>query len=258
MREITSGIPIQDKLHLRHRKRAEERLPNLLDDIKSIVDSQSQTDPNFHSTRLFTRLTVAKIREQLISQKGYTDEELPSNQTLNTKVNQMGYGLKKVLKTKPLKKIEETDAIFEKIAEVNTSADADPTVLRISLDTKDKVKIGLFSRGGYSRVETKAADHDFSTDHLVPFGILTPETGDVNLYFSDTKVTADLMVDCIDAYWVENKANFPLVTRLMLNQDNGPENSSHRTQFVKRIVEFSIFHNIEVYLAYYPVLKHYL
>jgi hypothetical protein len=82
-----------------------EQLPNLLEDIKSIVDSQSQTDLNFHSTRLFTRLTVAEIRCQLIAKKSYTDEELPSNQTLNTKVNQMGYGLKKVQKTKPLKKI---------------------------------------------------------------------------------------------------------------------------------------------------------
>ena len=104
IREITTNIPIEDKFYLRRRKRVEEHLPNLLADIKAVVDSQSQTDPNFHSTRLFTRLTVAEIRRQLIAKKGYTDEELPSNQTLNTKVNQMGYGLKKVQKTKPLKK----------------------------------------------------------------------------------------------------------------------------------------------------------
>jgi len=102
--EIKSGIPITDKFKQRHRKRIEEHLPNLLVDIKAICDSQSQTDPTFKSTRLFTRLTVAEIRRQLIEKKGYTDEELPTNQTLNTKVNKLGYNLKKVRKTKPLKK----------------------------------------------------------------------------------------------------------------------------------------------------------
>lgn len=102
--EIESGIVIQDAFHLRHRKKIEEHLPDLLSDITAICDSQSQTDPSFNSTRLYTRLSVPQIRKQLITQKGYTNEELPTNQTLNTKINELGYGLKKVQKTKPLKK----------------------------------------------------------------------------------------------------------------------------------------------------------
>ena len=50
-------------------KRIEEKLPHLLEDIKDIIDSQSQTDPNFKTTRLFTRLTSKEIRIQLIIQK---------------------------------------------------------------------------------------------------------------------------------------------------------------------------------------------
>jgi hypothetical protein len=35
-----------------------EHLPNLLTDIRAIVDSQSQADPQFRSQHLSTRLTV--------------------------------------------------------------------------------------------------------------------------------------------------------------------------------------------------------
>lgn len=38
----------------------------------------------------------------------------------------------------------------------------------------------------------------------------------------------------------------------MLNQDNGPECKNTRTQFIKRICEFSGKYGLNVYLAYYP------
>jgi hypothetical protein len=104
IREIQTGIPIKDAFHLRHRKRVEEHLPNLLNDLKSVVDSQSQADPDFETNRLYTRLSLSVIRKILIVQKGYTDEELPSIVTINKKLHEMDYHLKKVQKTKPLKK----------------------------------------------------------------------------------------------------------------------------------------------------------
>jgi hypothetical protein len=39
---------------------------------------------------------------------------------------------------KPQKKIPETDAIFEHVAQANQAADANPTVLRLSIDSKAK------------------------------------------------------------------------------------------------------------------------
>jgi hypothetical protein len=71
LRELHSGLICLDALTLRRRKRAEEHLPNLLTDILAIVDSQSQADPQFRSSRLYTRLTAAQLRRQLIAQKGY-------------------------------------------------------------------------------------------------------------------------------------------------------------------------------------------
>src|ERR1035441_10060137 len=76
--ELKSGVTCVDAFHLRGRKRSEEHLPNLLQDIIAIVDGQSQADPQFRSTRLYTRLTAAEVRRQLITTYHYTDEELPT------------------------------------------------------------------------------------------------------------------------------------------------------------------------------------
>jgi len=249
--ELETGIPFEDAFHERGRKKAEEILENLLQDITDIVDGQSQTDPSFKTTRLFTRLTVKVIREQLIQEKGYTEESLPTNQTLNSKVNELGYQLKKVRKVKPLKKIKETDAIFLNLNEKHDRYKGESNVVRLSIDTKDKVKVGAFSRGGQSRINVQAIDHDFGNVYLTPFGILDLTNDDLDIMFTETKVTADFMVDCLEKFWIKQNYSSNIDT-LILNADNGPENSSRRTQYLKRIIEFAAKFNIKVILAYYP------
>ncbi len=103
-RELESGVAIVDAFALRGRKRAEERLPHLLADITAVVDGQSQADPRFRTNRLYTRLTAAEVRRQLIAQRGYTDDELPTVQTIGAKLNALGYTLRAVAKTQPQKR----------------------------------------------------------------------------------------------------------------------------------------------------------
>ena len=103
LRELDSGLACLDAYSLRGRKRAEDHLPNLLTDIKAIVDSQSQTDPQFRTQRLYTRLTATQVRRQLIAQKGYTDAELPTAETIGAKLNTLGYYPQKVAKSLPKK-----------------------------------------------------------------------------------------------------------------------------------------------------------
>jgi len=104
LRELATGLTCIDAVTLRRRKRAEEHLPNLLTDITGIVDSQSQADPQFRTTRLYTRLTAAEVRRQLITQKGYSDTELPTERTIASKLNALGYYPSKVAKTQPQKR----------------------------------------------------------------------------------------------------------------------------------------------------------
>ncbi|MCC3444339.1 MAG: hypothetical protein JGK01_22090 [Microcoleus sp. PH2017_03_ELD_O_A] len=103
--EVAHNLICVDAFKLRGRKRTESRLPNLLSDIQAIVDSQSQTDPKFTTNRLYTRLSAAEVRRQLIGQNGYSSEALPSTETIRTRLNQLGYYPSKVGKTKPQKKL---------------------------------------------------------------------------------------------------------------------------------------------------------
>lgn len=103
MHELESGITCKDAFNLRGRKRTEEHLPNLLVDLQAIVDSQSQVDPQFRTNRLYTRLDGAEVRRQLIEQKGYQEEELPTVQTIVNKLNALGYYPQQVAKSQPKK-----------------------------------------------------------------------------------------------------------------------------------------------------------
>lgn len=61
--------------------------------------------------------------------------------------------------------------------QVNTEADADATILRVSGDAKATVKLGEFSRLGQSRVPVKASDHDFKPEDVVtPTAFFCPNT----------------------------------------------------------------------------------
>lgn len=102
--ESESGFTCVDAFSARGRKHAEDHLPNLLTDIQAIVDGQSQTDPSFRTNRLYTRLSAAEVRRQLIAQKGYTDAQLPTVQTITNKLNHLGYFPKKVAKSQPQKR----------------------------------------------------------------------------------------------------------------------------------------------------------
>ncbi len=62
-----------------------------------------QADPKFQTNRLFTRISAAEVRRQLIATKGYTDAELPTQQMINTKLNLLGFRLTKVAKCRPQK-----------------------------------------------------------------------------------------------------------------------------------------------------------
>jgi hypothetical protein len=103
-RELASGFACVDAFALRGRKRAEAHLPDLLADLEAIVSGQSQADPSFRTTRLYTRLSAAEVRRQLIAQKGYRDAELPCVQTIGAKLNALGYHPQTVAKSKPQKR----------------------------------------------------------------------------------------------------------------------------------------------------------
>jgi hypothetical protein len=103
MYEVESGMVCVDGFRLRGRKHSEDHLPNLLKDITIIVDVQSQADPQFRTTQLYTSMTAAEVRRELIAKKGYSQEELPTSETIATKLNILGSFPKKVAEGQPQK-----------------------------------------------------------------------------------------------------------------------------------------------------------
>lgn len=72
------------------------------------------------------------------------------------------------------------------------------------------------------------------------------------MFFIHSKLTADCIVDLLEIWWQSVKSRFSQIQTLVINQDNGPENHSRRTQFMKRIVDFSHSAQLNLQLAYYP------
>jgi len=202
LHELQSGMTCVDAFSFRGRKRWEEREPGLVQDVRAIVDAQCQTDPTFRTTCLYRRITAKEVRRQLLEEKGYAPDQVPCERSMRDLLTSLGFRPRKVVKSKPLRKIKETDAIFTQVHQVNHFADADPGTIRVSLDTKAVVAIGDLSRGGKSRQGEKTQDHDFASDcNVAPFGLFRPDTSETWLYFTTGPVTADFMVDRLQELW---------------------------------------------------------
>ena len=127
-------------------------------------------------------------------------------------------------------------------------------VKRLSLDGKATVKIGEFSRGGLTRGDNRASDHDRGcTEKYVPCGIVDEERGALTITFGSSSKTSDFIVDTIAAQWDamhdQEKADTSLI---QITMDNGPESSGRRTQFLSRMVQRADVINKPIQLLYYP------
>jgi len=220
LHEIGTGIRCIDNFQARGNKKTEEKNRQLEIDICDLAEPDSQTDPKFQTRFKYTRITAKAIRETLIEEKGWTDQDLPCEKTIGNVLNRLGYCLRRVQKAKPIKKIKETDAIFAHLNQINRISDEREDSLRISIDTKAKVDLCDSSRGGTSRCQKalKADDHDMGIKpKLSPFGILNMVTGLLTIIFGVSFETSDFIVDCIEQWWDDNKNEYNYINQLVIN-----------------------------------------
>ena len=122
------------------------------------------------------------------------------------------------------------------------------------MDCKATVNIGDYSRGGKTRGDNKAADHDMGCEEKhTPFGLVDEDGGQLDLAFGSSAKTSDFIVDSLYDWWerqpLDEREKF---SRLQFKADNGPESSGRRTQFLKRMVEFADHIGKPIQLLYYP------
>jgi hypothetical protein len=147
LHELQSGVRCLENFQARGRRRSEDHNRQLALDIRAIVEPQSYADPELQSARRYSNLTAAEVLTALQT-KGYRAEDLPGERTMRDILNRMNYRLKRIQKGKPRRKTQQTDAIFANVQAVRGETRTDPEVLEISVDTKAKVKLGEYCRGG--------------------------------------------------------------------------------------------------------------
>jgi len=204
-----------------------------------LAELHSQQDPTFRTSLSYTRLTAAEALKQLRSQ-GFHEDQLPSPSTMADVLNRNNYRLRKVLKAKPLKKLPETDAIFTNIKDKDGNSLEDENLVdgglvkRISIDCKATVNIGDYSRGGKTRGNARAADHDMGCEEkYTPFGIVDEDEGALYLTFGSSFKTSDFIADSLMGWWENTSAQErAAIAHIQIKVDNGPESSGIRTQFL--------------------------
>jgi hypothetical protein len=146
--EAETGIRCLEDFAARARPRSEVKDPQLAQDIRALVEPHTQADPEVKSARRYTNLSAREVVQALRSQKGYRDDRLPAERTMRDILNRLGYRLKRLQKAKPLKRLKETDAVFDNVKACRQQYQDDPETLEISMDAKAKVNQGEYSRGG--------------------------------------------------------------------------------------------------------------
>jgi hypothetical protein len=141
------------------------------------------------------------------------------------------------------------------VKSAHARSDGNAQVLRLSIDTKAKIKLGEYSRGGKLRSlePVKALDHDMQqAETLVPFGILEVKQKQFNVVYGNSRETSDFIADGLEHWWRYNKKKYAHIKELQIDLDNGPEIESHRTQFIKRMVDWVDEIQLPIELVYYP------
>jgi len=124
----------------------------------------------------------------------------------------------------------------------------------LSIDCKATVHIGDVSRGGLTRGDYEAWDHDLGLqEKYTPFGIVEEDGGQLHSTFGSSYKTSDFIVDALEAWWAAlDETEQVAMARLQIKMDNGPESSGRRTQFLQRMVAFCDAIGKPIQLLYYP------
>jgi hypothetical protein len=255
LNELRTGITCVDNTSARGNRTTEEKLPQLAEDMRALAEPARQVDPTFQSPFCSTRMTAKAMRQALRDKQGWQDDHWPGENTIGNILNRLGYRLRRVQKAKPVKRVRETEAIFDHVSRENHASDAREDSLRISIDTKAKLPVGALSRGGKWRggEAPQAWDHAMRPKaKLVPFGILEVLGALLTIIFGTSRETSDFIADGLQQWWTLSKDRSPHIRQWVIDLDNGPQHASFRTQCMSRMVEFADRNALEIVLVYYP------
>jgi hypothetical protein len=230
----------------------EKKHPEVAQALWELAESHAQQDPTFRTTLSFTPPDRGGSH-QAVASAGICGRCPAFPKRYVESVEPQRVPVAPGAQGQTPKKVPETDAIFANIRERDRDSQ-DEAVMRLSMDCKATVKIGDYSRGGKTRGDHRAADHDMGCEEKhTPFGVVNEDSGSLHLSFGSSAKTSDFIIDSLYAWWErqapEERAR---VTHLQIKADNGPESNGRRTQFLKRMVQFADHIGRSIRLLYYP------
>jgi transposase len=206
------------------RKKATEKDPGLLTDLKELVESTTRGDPE--SPLLWTARSQRNLVSALEQQGHQTSRPMVSRL-----LKQLGYSLQANRKRLEGAQHPDRNAQFEHINEtIRRQLAANEPV--ISVDTKKKEPVGPYKNGGRElRAQADPEDvnvYDFVDEEkgkVAPYGVYDLRNNEAWVNVGISHDTAEFAVESIRTWWNEMGApRYPNATSLVITADGGGSN----------------------------------
>jgi len=103
IKEFQTGILCVNDISKRLKPKTEEKNPELLAEIHDIMEPHSESETHLRTTLLYTNMTAKAVFDVLV-EKGWSAESLPTVRTISNILIRQNYRLRTVAKTKVQKK----------------------------------------------------------------------------------------------------------------------------------------------------------
>ena len=103
IKEFQTGISCVNDISQRLKPKTEVKKPELLVEIRNIMEPHSESESHLRTTLLYTNMTAEAVYDALM-EKGWSAESLPTVRTISNILIRNNYRLRTVAKTKVQKK----------------------------------------------------------------------------------------------------------------------------------------------------------
>ena len=206
------------------RKKTTEKDPQLLPDLKALIESTTRGDPE--SPLLWTARSQRNIVDALEKQGHQT-----STKMVLRLLKDLGYSLQANRKRREGAQHPDRNAQFEHINEtIRRQLEANEPV--ISVDTKKKELVGPYKNGGRElRAKGDPEEvnvHDFADKEkgkVAPYGVYDLQSNEAWVSVGISHDTAEFAVETIRTWWNElGQQRYPEATSLVITADGGGSN----------------------------------
>jgi hypothetical protein len=234
------------------RKKLTETDPQLLGDLKALVDPVTRGDPM--SLLVWTTKSTRNLASALT-----TMGHQVSDRTVAAMLAGLGFSLQSNAKVTEGSQYEDRDAQFHYLAtQVRQHIEAGWPV--ISIDTKKKELVGDFKNNGREYQPAKTPErvnvHDFPDKELgkaIPYGIydVSANTGWVSV--GTDHDTSAFAVATLTSWWdTVGKTRYPDATRLLICADGGGSNGHRIRAWKVELAKFTQTTGLQVTVCHLP------